>query len=381
MRRAAAAALLVLSLATTACVRPWSARPRLDALGQKETAALRQRLRLYEDPALVDYLGTLVPPFSPPIVIVRDPTLALFSTPAGEVVVHTGLLAVAQTEAQLAALLDHEIQHVARDDAFSAGEPDALGQRLRPATTSRTAVAIFGLNLPLLARAAITGYDAPRERAADAASLDALAGAGRDPREAAAMYEALAAQAARGGAREVFYFGNAQRLAERLASVRAWLASRAAAAPGATRPAVVASRPTPPDEFDRRLRPVVLENAYEEMRQGRFDLARRGLERVAGTAPNEARLHLYRGELHRHEAQRAAASPGREAELAQARAAYERALALDPALAEAHRQLGLLYYAMRDIERARGELEQYLALAPSAPDRARIGEYLTELAR
>jgi len=240
-------------------------------------------------------------------------------------------------------------------------------------------VAIFGLNLPLTARAAITGYGERRERAADAASLDAVARAGMDPREAVAVYEALAAQAARGGDREVFYFGNARQLAERLASVRAWLASRAATEPGATKPA--APRSALPAEFERRLRPVVLENAYEEMRQGRFDLARRGLERVAATAPNEARLHLYYGELHRLEAQRAVASPAHEVELTQARAAYERALALDPALAEAHRQLGLLYYAMRDAERARGELERYLALAPSAPDRARIAEYVTELTR
>src|SRR5258706_453182 len=274
VRRAAAAALMVFSLTTTACVRPWSARPQLDALGQKETAALRQRVRIFEDPALFDYLGTLVPPFSPPIVIVRDPTLALFSTPGGEVVVHTGLLAVAQTEAQLAALLNHEIQHVARDDAFAA---------------------------------------------------------------------------------------------------------RAAAAAGAAKPA--GRRVAPPEEFERRRRPVVLENAYEEMRQGRIDLARRGLERVAAAAPNEARLHLYYGELHRLEAQRVVASPAREVELTQARAAYERALALDPALAEAHRQLGLLYYAMHDAERARGELGRYLALSPSAPDGARIGEYVTELSR
>jgi Flp pilus assembly protein TadD len=131
----------------------------------------------------------------------------------------------------------------------------------------------------------------------------------------------------------------------------------------------------------RRLRPVVLENAYEEIRQGRFDLARRQLERVAATAPDDARLPLYQGELYRLEAQRAGTAAEREVELVQARAAYERALALDPTLAEAHRQLGLLYYAMRDVARARSELEHYLVLAPSAPDRDRVREYVMELAR
>src|SRR5207247_1505900 len=163
--------------------------------------------------------GTLVPPLSPPIVIVRDPTLALFSTPTGEVVVHTGVLAAARTEGQLAAVLNHELQHIARDDAFAAGGPEGLGQRLRPAADS----------------------------------------------------------------------GAMARVAQ-------------------------------PEEFERRLRPIVLENADEEIRQGRFDLARRGLERVAAAAPDDARLHLYHGELHRLEAQRAGTAAERDVELVQARA-------------------------------------------------------------
>jgi tetratricopeptide (TPR) repeat protein len=169
----------------------------------------------------------------------------------------------------------------------------------------------------------------------------------------------------------VFYYGNARRLAERRASVRALIASR------------FSDRVRLPSrvEFERRLRPIYLENAYEEIRAGRFDLARDQLELVAAAAPDEPRLHRYYGELHRREVQRAGAAAERDVELVQARAAYERALALDPALAEAHRQLGLLYYAMRDTARARDELERYLALAPSAPDRGRIGEYVMELTR
>src|SRR5207237_669662 len=83
--------------------------------------------------------------------------------------------------------------------------------------------------------------------------------------------------------------------------------------------------------------------------------------------PPDARVQLYYGELYRLQAQHAIAPAERDVELVQARAAYERALTLDPALAEAHRQLGLLYYAMRDLAHARDELEQYLALAPPAP--------------
>ena len=370
MRRPAAVAVL-LALVTSGCIHPWSARPALDAQAQKETAALLQRVRLYDDPALSEYLGGLVGRPAASIRIVRDPTLAVFATSTGEIVVHTGLLAVATSEGQLAAVLAHEVAHVTRDDAFTAGEPAALGERLRWPTTSRTAVAIFGQNLPLTARTAITGYGARRERDADARSLEVMASAGREPYESIAIYEALAAQAARGGDRELFYFGNARRLAERLASVRGLLAGRP----------MVTTRPADADGFERRLRSLLLANAEDEMGRGRFDLARRQLERVAAAAPDEPRLHLAYGDFHRRKAQRAHAAAERDVELVQARAAYERALVLDPALSEAHRELGLLYYAMRDVGRARGELEQYLALAPSAPDRARIEEYLQELAR
>ena len=358
-------------LAAAGCVHPWSARSELDRQAQKETTALLGRVRLYDDPALSEFLAALAGRPGVPVRIVRDPTLALFCTPGGEIVVHTGLLAVADTDGELTAILGHELGHGAHDDAFAAGEPGTLEQTLRPPTTSRTAVAIFGLDLPLTARAAITGYGARRERAADAAALETLTSAGRDPNDALAMYDALAVQAARGGAREVFYFGNRNRLAERRASMRELIASSRS------------ERPRLPSrmEFERRLRPVHLENAYEEILQGRFDLARDQLERVASATPGEPRLHLYYGELYRLQAQRAATDAERTVERVQARTAYERALTLDPALADAHRQLGLLYYAMRDVERARAELEQYLALAPSAPDRARIGEYMQELSR
>jgi tetratricopeptide (TPR) repeat protein len=124
---------------------------------------------------------------------------------------------------------------------------------------------------------------------------------------------------------------------------------------------------------------VVRENAYEDLRQARFELARGALDRVATATPDDPLVHLYYGDLHRLQAQRAGAAAAREVELVHARAAYERSLQLDPGLAEAHRQLGFLYYAARDMARARGELERYLVLAPGAPDAARIGEYVREL--
>jgi regulator of sirC expression with transglutaminase-like and TPR domain len=90
---------------------------------------------------------------------------------------------------------------------------------------------------------------------------------------------------------------------------------------------------------------------------------------------------VHYGDLHRLQSQRAATPEERETEIRQARSRYTRALVLDPALAQAHRQLGLLYYQQQSLARARAELEEYLKQAPTAPDAARISEYLRELGR
>ena len=135
------------------------------------------------------------------------------------------------------------------------------------------------------------------------------------------------------------------------------------------------------EEFQTLRRPLLRDNAGDDVRLGRFALARRQLERVLAATPADALAHLQYGELHRLQSQRTSAPTERDTEIRLARARYIRALALDPMLAEAHRQLGLLAFQERDLGRARAELEEYLRSAPAAPDAGRIGEYVRELGR
>lgn len=371
--------LLALSLLAAGCAgRPWAEEPALRDRSHKEELALLQRVRAYEDPALTAYLERLAQRLTGatlPFTVVRDPTLNLFAMPTGAVFVHTGVLAAADGEAQLAAILAHEISHVLDRDPLEDGDPDPVEPRLDgEALTSPTAAAIFALRLPLAARAAMTGYGHARERAADATGLASLERAGWDPTEAPVVFLRLAAQAQDGGAREVFFFGNRRRLGERIDTMRTLVAFERVTSgelPGRVRSS---------EEFERVVRPAARENAYEEMRQGRFAAARRQLDALAVALADDPVWHLYYGDLHRLEAQRAATAAERAVEATGARAAYERALQLDPGRAEVHRQLGFLYYASNDLARAREELERYLTLVPGAPDAARIGEYVRELA-
>ena len=50
-------------------------------------------------------------------------------------------------------------------------------------------------------------------------------------------------------------------------------------------------------------------------------------------------------------------------------------------MVEAHRQLGLLQYQLGDLAAARAAFERYLALAPGAPDAGRVEGYVWALSR
>jgi regulator of sirC expression with transglutaminase-like and TPR domain len=88
--------------------------------------------------------------------------------------------------------------------------------------------------------------------------------------------------------------------------------------------------------------------------------------------------YLYLGDLHRLRAQRARSVADRDELGRKALAAYERCAALGPDITEVPRQLGLLYYQLRQLDRAHEAFTRYLTLSPNAPDAARVREYLKE---
>jgi predicted Zn-dependent protease len=354
VRRRAAGGLVIGALLMAACASRGLDEPALWSAAQAEATTLLSRAAVYDDPALVAYLdglGQRLAGVALPFHVLRDPTLNVFALPHGAVFLHTGVLAATENEAQLAVLLGHEIAHVAHRDALETGAPPRPQRALdRSAGVSRTADAIRADGLRLTAMAAIAGYGPERERAADAAGLASVLRAGWDPRQAPVIYLRLSAQSIDGGSREVFFFGNRHRLGQRIDSTRA-LVERLFA-PTAARSTTVNGA-----DFDRVIRPAVRENAYEEIRRGHFAAARAQLDRVLAGSPSDGLAWVYRGDLHRLESQRAASGEARAAGLRAARAAYERALEADTVPAEAHRQLGLLYYETNDVARARAEFE------------------------
>jgi beta-barrel assembly-enhancing protease len=396
------ASLVTVSILATACAtgdvpsigaggqpfRPEADERALWARAEKEEGSLLERAIPYDDPLLEDYLARVGDRLVPEamraaggpgfkIRVLRDPTLNAFAMPNGHLFVHTGLLSRLHNEAQLATILGHEMTHVSHRHALKLSrearhEPvpyEGLG------VLSRTAGTILGRGLHLAAVASIHGYGRALERDADGGGMDALVRAGYDPREAPRVFEALREEFRDRGALETFFFGSPLRLSERIDTTRKLVRTTYASA------AADSSRVKDTEEFKIRLRSVVRDNAYEDIRAGRFPLAQQQLDRVLAVTPQDPVAHLYYGDLHRLRAQRARAMDDEKDRTREALTSYERAIELDPALAEPHRQLGLLYYQRKDMTNARAAFEEYLALKPAAPDAARIKGYILELDR
>jgi beta-barrel assembly-enhancing protease len=341
---------------------------------EKEERTLATRETVYGDADLEEYLAriaTRLAPLewgrdAPPIrvVVFRDATLNAFAMPNRRLFIHTGLLARLDNEAQLATILSHELAHMTSRHALAPQRGEA----------GIASSGVLGPRLPLTYRAAVTGYGQALEREADAQGMARMVEAGYDPREAPRAYERLGAESDASSGRETFFFGNRRRLQERIRSTQELL-------PTFTRALDPSRLQRNTDEFPRRVRAAVRDNAALDIGAGRFAQARAQLDRARALAPGDPVTRLYYGDLYRLQAQRATRVEDRTSLLARAREEYEQGAALDPAYPDPFRQLGFLYYQIGQNDKAVEAFRRYLALKPDAPDAPRIAEYVTELSR
>lgn len=125
--------LLFLGLGVAACSTTMTGRrqltliddARMDEMGLAAFASLKQQGELSQDVMVNGYVQCVatailevIPPGAGPkdgkweALVFEDPTPNAFALPGGKIGVHTGMLDVATTPGQLAAVLGHEVGHV-----------------------------------------------------------------------------------------------------------------------------------------------------------------------------------------------------------------------------------------------------------------------------
>jgi len=185
--------------------------PQLERrIGESIVRDIRFREPTYlDDPEIAEYLGGIGERISREMpgtrhdfefFVLRDATLNAFALPGGFMGVHTGLIASAETESELASVIAHELAHVTqRHIARMLGKQEEMSLPVLAALAAAVLLARARPDLAAGAGAAAQAgaiqatlaYSREFEREADRVGFAALEQSGFDPRAMAVFFERL----------------------------------------------------------------------------------------------------------------------------------------------------------------------------------------------
>ncbi len=319
---------------------------------------------LYQDAEIENYLNQIAeklqinsisPDISFQIKVVKDPNLNAFAFPNGVIYIHTGILARMDNEAQLAALLAHEMVHCTHRHSLRTLR--SIKDRTQAETaTVRELAQLLGVTGSI---ASISGYTRELETEADQVGLDLAVKANYDPREVVKLFELLKQEIEIERIEEPYFFGTHPNVRQRIENVNNWLAEK-------YRGKITGIKNT--DEFQSRISRLVLDNARLDLRQGRFFVAQRTVEKFLTVKPDDARAYFLLGEIFRQRY--------RQDDAAAAIKYYEKSISLNPSFPEPHKAMGLIHYKGGEKHLAKKYFESCLLLSPDTADKAYIQGYL-----
>ncbi len=334
------------------------------ALMDREESRLRRSPFRLRDAALETYLTELACKLAgehcPDMRVypLRAPYFNASMAPNGMMQVWSGLLLRVDNEAQLAAVLGHEIGHFMQRHSL---------ERLRD-IKARSAFGMFigmfgliGLVGQLATLAGAMAFSRDQERQADRIGVELMRRSGHDPREASKVWanllEELKATPNNDPARNSVLFASHPPSDERRATLETLTSGDA----GRTGEA----------EFQAVLAPLRFGLLEDELKRGRPFESVALLDRLVSREPPNAQLLYFRGEARRQRGQ------SNDTEVAMAD--FQAAVQTGQEPAQTYRAMGELHKALGKPQAARVAWQQYLRRAADAPDAALIKQQLEEL--
>jgi hypothetical protein len=127
--------------------------------------------------------------------VVQDKSVNAFATPNGIVVVHSGLLEMVENEAQLAAVVGHEIAHATHEHSWRQQQyhkKKRLGIAIAGAIASAYGMQDLADIATMVNGAIVNGHQRTLENQSDRIGLQYMVDAGYDPRQAPAVWKVMA---------------------------------------------------------------------------------------------------------------------------------------------------------------------------------------------
>jgi predicted Zn-dependent protease len=209
--------------------------------------------------------------------------------------------------------------------------------------------------------AAISGYVREMETEADLLGIELMTAAGYNPEEAFFLFDHMITEIEREGLEEPIFFGSHPKVQQRVDNLQ-----------NLSDPVYLNTRPPikNPEIYYAKLGQLFLDNASLDIRLGRFQTAKRGIEKFLQIKPDDSRAFFLLGEIYRQQ--------GQAIDTHMALKNYNRAIALDPGYAAPHKGIGLIHYKNGHHALAKKFFESCLQLSPNAPDKAYIQGYLRQ---
>lgn len=336
---------------------------------------IEQYLQSLADRMLGDFLDHLG--ITLKFVVVEEPTLNAWAYPYGTIGIHTGLLVRMDNEAQLGAIVSHEISHFLQRHTYremlSRNKQGMLGKGLGLLASAALAAetgtfdsGVADFTGDLWYNLSTSGYSKKNEYVADEEGLLLMANAGLSRDEAITAFETLAENEVYGAGDPRQMWSSHPRLEDRITNLKKEIKREK------RRKDYVAG--TVPDalEYYRAIAPAYLVTAKLDLDEGQFGRAREGLGRYQQARPSDPEGYFLAGEAFRRENP---LGPNFD----DAIAAYSKAISTDTNFAAAYRELGMAHRIQGNTDHARDALQRYLLLASDAPDAGIIRGYLEVL--
>ena len=343
---------------------------RLWESSRNDSAVIRAKGGLYDDPALHDYVNRVLArllgeyknaylPLRPRVFVLDSPVINALASPHGDIFINTGILGRLRNEAHLAMLLGHEITHATHrhayqhlEDKYARTGANSYIAVISSIGGSNVQSAISGLS-DLITMAAVSGYGRKLEEESDRVGLTLIAQAGYAPHRGAEMFQRMLDATDPKKRQPSLFYATHPRMKKRVASSRKLI-------PRMPSELLENAKEIGQDRYLDHAIDLIHGEVERHIVQGKYKLAEETLKFLADARPQDANSYAYLGEL-----RRSRADAGDEEH---ARAAYKRAIELNPRLPMALRGLGLICLKQGEKNGAADYLNAYLAEARNAPD-------------
>jgi beta-barrel assembly-enhancing protease len=347
-------------------------RPAMDSeegglwsLMDREEAKLRRSPLAIRDAALGKYLTDLTCRLADGhcpdirVHVMRTPHFNASMAPNGMMQVWSGLLLRVENEAQLAAIIGHEMGHYLErhqlEQLRDAKNKAVLAQMVGLVGGVAGAVGKIGILASMFA------FSREHETRADLAGMRLMKEAGYDGRQAAQVWDNLLGELKITGGENVGERNAMFATHPPVGNRRNELLKLAGEGAGTTGTS----------EYQRMIAPLRFGWIEDEIKRGQFEESVVLFDRLLAAKPADSEVLYARGEIYRLR--------GDAEDLPRSLDDLTRAAASEKPPSETFRSLGLVHKQRGDAPAAAQAFEKYLAMVPDAPDAGLLKAYLSEL--